>query len=54
MLELINVEDLYENSELLIMDTTFYQNEKIIENIEIGFKNTYSDVTSIKTIKNIK
>ena len=54
MLELINVEDLYENSELLIMDTTFYQNEKIIENIEIGFKNTNGDVTRIKTIKKKK
>lgn len=54
MLELINVEDLYESNEIIIMDTTFFQNDELIENIEIGFKDKTGDVTRIKTIKSIK
>lgn len=54
MLELINVVDLYEYDEIIVMDTTFSQNNKLIENIEIGLKNKNGDITSIKTIKHIK
>mgnify|MGYP000255359388 FL=1 len=54
MLELINVEDLYENDEIIIMDSIFFNNNKLIENIEIGFKNKNGDIIGIKTIKHIK
>lgn len=54
MLELINVEDLYENNKIIIMDSIFFNNNKLIENIEIGFKNKSGDIISIKTIKHIK
>lgn len=54
MLELINVEDLYENDKIIIMDSIFFNSDKLIENIEIGFKNKSGDIISIKTIKNIK
>ena len=48
MLELINVEDLYENDEIIIMDSIFFNNNKLIENIEIGFKNKNGDIIGIK------
>lgn len=51
MLELINVEDLYENDKIIIMDSIFFNNNKLIENIEIGFKNKSGDIIDIKTIK---
>lgn len=54
MLELINVEDLYENDKIIIMDSLFFNSDRLIENIEIGFKNKSGDITSIKTIKHIK
>ncbi len=54
MLELINVEDLYENDKIIIMDSIFFNNNKLIENIEIGFKNKSGDIIGIKTIKHIK
>ncbi len=54
MLELINVEDLYKNDKIIIMDSIFFNNNKLIENIEIGFKNKSGDIIDIKTIKHIK
>ena len=48
MLELINVKDLYENDEIIIMDSIFFDNNKLIENIEIGFKNKSGDIIGIK------
>lgn len=54
MSELINVEDLYENDKIIIMDSIFFNNNKLIENIEIGFKDKSGDIASIKTIKHIK
>ena len=54
MLELINVKDLYENDKIIIMDSIFFDNNKLIENIEVGFKNKNGDIIDIKTIKHIK
>ena len=39
MLELINVKDLYENDKIIIMDSIFFDNNKLIENIEIRLPN---------------
>ena len=39
---------------MTIMDSIFFNNNKLIENIEIGFKNKSGDIIDIKTIKNIK
>ena len=54
MLELINVKALYENDKIIIMDSIFFNNNKLIENIEIGFKDKRGDIIGIKTIKHIK
>lgn len=53
MLELINVEDLYEMTNHNYGQYIF-NNNKLIENIEIGFKNKSGDIIGIKTIKHIK
>ena len=53
MLELINVEDLYENDKIIIMDSIFFNNNKLSENIEIGFKNKSGNIIGIKTIMHI-
>ena len=45
---------MYENDKIVIMDSIFFNNNKLIENIEIGFKDKRGDIIGIKTIKHIK
>ncbi len=51
MLELIKVEDVFEDTQVILMYATYALFNDTIKSVDIGIKDEDGDITEIKTIK---
>lgn len=51
VLELIKVEDVFEDAQVILMYATYAFFNETIKSVDIGIKDEFGDITEIKTVK---